>query len=183
MDRRTWMKIGGLGFGALCTGLQPNLAQLQAAAVPFRVSVCGESFRDVPVEMRAARRALGDRVAHWGFIENRNEYLALLSRAHVVVSTARHEFFGLSVLEATAMGARPLVPDRLCYPELFPAEYRYDDLFPALQELCQGWTASRLDLRAARPELLVRHASVSVVAQFHQLLRQLLEPAVASADS
>jgi hypothetical protein len=36
----------------------------------------------------------------------------------VIVSTAEHEFFGLSVCEAIAAGAFPLLPDRLSYPEL-----------------------------------------------------------------
>src|SRR5262249_30974935 len=31
MDRRTWLKIGGLSLGALCAGGSPNLAQLLAA--------------------------------------------------------------------------------------------------------------------------------------------------------
>ncbi len=32
MDRRTWLKLGGLGFGALALGVQPTLAGLLAAA-------------------------------------------------------------------------------------------------------------------------------------------------------
>lgn len=31
ISRRTWLKLGGIGFGALATGVQPNLAQLFAA--------------------------------------------------------------------------------------------------------------------------------------------------------
>jgi hypothetical protein len=31
LDRRTWLKIGGLSFGALAAGIQPNLAALLAA--------------------------------------------------------------------------------------------------------------------------------------------------------
>ena len=36
-----------------------------------------------------------------------------------------HDFQGLSTLEAVAAGCVPLVPDRLCYPEWFGAEFRY----------------------------------------------------------
>ena len=49
----------------------------------------------------------------------------MLRKAHVVVSTARHDFQGLAVLEAVAAGCIPLVPDRLAYPEWFADEYRY----------------------------------------------------------
>src|SRR5947209_7313720 len=31
IDRRTWLKLGGLSLGALVTGLQPSLARLFAA--------------------------------------------------------------------------------------------------------------------------------------------------------
>ena len=61
---------------------------------------------------------LGDRVAAWGYREDRAEYEKVLASADVFVSTARHEFFGLTAVEAMALGARPLLPDRLAYPEL-----------------------------------------------------------------
>src|SRR5438105_8850385 len=32
MDRRTWLQVGGLSLGALCTGFAPNLARLLAAS-------------------------------------------------------------------------------------------------------------------------------------------------------
>lgn len=52
-------------------------------------------------------------------------YHEVLGRAGIVVSTADHEFQGLSVLEAVSAGALPLVPDALCYPEQFAPAYRY----------------------------------------------------------
>ena len=90
----------------------------------FRLIVCGERFRTVPPVFAEAREKLAEEIEHWGFAADRTEYHALLSRADVVVSTAIHEFFGLSVMEAVAAGARPLLPRRLSYPELFdPARW------------------------------------------------------------
>ena len=60
-----------------------------------------------------------------GFVEDLGQYRALLARADVVLSTALHDFQGLSILEATAAGCLPLVPDRLAYPEIFPPCCRY----------------------------------------------------------
>ncbi|MEZ4581048.1 MAG: glycosyltransferase [Caldilineaceae bacterium] len=54
----------------------------------------------MPDEFVAARARLGDAVVHWGFLPDRAAYLALLGQADLVISTALHEFFGISVLEA-----------------------------------------------------------------------------------
>ena len=42
----------------------------------------------------------------------------MLSNADVIVSTAHHDFFGVSVVEAISAGAYPLLPRRLAYPEI-----------------------------------------------------------------
>ncbi len=41
-----------------------------------------------------------------------------MQESDVIVSTAEHEFFGISVVEAIAAGAYPLLPRRLSYPEI-----------------------------------------------------------------
>lgn len=62
---------------------------------------------------------------HVGEPGSREAYARLLASADVAVSTARNEFFGVAMMEACYAGCTPLVPDRLAYPELYPAEYRY----------------------------------------------------------
>ena len=104
-----------------------TLYALQAEGVSFRLIVLGESFRQSPKIFIEAQKLLADRIIHFGHVQSRAEYLAWLVRADIVVSTARHEFFGLSVMEAVRAGCRPLLPRRLVYPELFPDTFLYDD--------------------------------------------------------
>lgn len=86
----------------------------------------GEQYSEEPDGVVAARAALGEeRVEQWGRLQDRNDYLTLLARADVVVSTARHEFYGVAVLEAAWLGCFPLLPASLVYPELYPSECLY----------------------------------------------------------
>ena len=94
------------------------LAALRDAEVPFRVSVLGESFRKVPAVFEWARSEFRRQIETWGFQAQRADYQRALMRADVFVSTARHEFFGISTIEAMVAGAYPLLPRRLSYPEL-----------------------------------------------------------------
>jgi glycosyltransferase involved in cell wall biosynthesis len=94
---------------------------------PFQVIVLGEHFRHQPEIFNQARTALGNRLIHFGYVKSREEYARLLRQGDFIVSTARHEFFGISVLEGVRAGCRPVVPDRLSYRELFSKEYRYPE--------------------------------------------------------
>jgi glycosyltransferase involved in cell wall biosynthesis len=84
----------------------------------FRLSVLGESFDRRPPVFDWARDYFADEIDHWGFLPERRDYEAALLRADVITSTAAHEFFGISVVEAIRAGAYPLLPRRLAYPEL-----------------------------------------------------------------
>jgi len=129
---------------------------LQSRGVEFRISVIGQQFRDVPEVFAAFRETFADRIDRWGYQESRSEYEAALVEADVVVSTAVHEFFGISMVEAMSAGARPLLPERLAYPEILAplgpaaAEFLYDgsaeQLAARLQTIAAGaapgrWTA------------------------------------------
>ncbi len=95
------------------------LERLRSRGVAFRLSVLGEQFRRVPEVFAAARESFAERIDRWGYQPRRADYAAALAAADVAVSTARHEFFGISVVEAVAAGCYPVVPRRLSYPELF----------------------------------------------------------------
>ena len=61
---------------------------------------------------------------HSGFL-CREEYEAVLSAATLWLSTAEHEFFGVSAIEAAMLGAVPVVPDGLAYRETLPSAFTY----------------------------------------------------------
>lgn len=88
---------------------------------PLKWVLLGEQFREVPEAIRVFQDEFGSDILHAGRIEDRSEYLAMLASCDWVLSTARHEFFGVAVVEAMWMGCLPWLPDRLSYPELLPA--------------------------------------------------------------
>lgn len=114
--------------------------KLEEAGVPFILSVLGESFSEKPEIFDETKKRLSHRIQNWGFQTTKDEYYQVLNSADVAVSTAIHEFFGVAMVEAVACGCYPLAPNRLSYPELFPAECLYNtppQLFKRLRHLCR----------------------------------------------
>jgi glycosyltransferase involved in cell wall biosynthesis len=94
------------------------LERVKEKHIDFRMSVIGEQFKDAPEVFTWARDFFSDHIDRWGYQENREAYAAALEDADIVVSTANHEFFGISIVEAIAAGAYPVLPKRLSYPEI-----------------------------------------------------------------
>lgn len=110
----------------------------------WRLALCGENFSNSPKEFLDAKKRYGDKVIQFGHAP-RDRYKALLGETAIAISTANHEFFGISVVEAVSAGALPLLPSRLSYPEIIPSSFHdrclYDDdqdLAPRLRTLLEN---------------------------------------------
>ena len=81
----------------------------------------GQPVQRIPDSMRMLLKDHADRIEYAGRLP-RADYVKTLRRADWVLSTARHEFYGIAVAEALLAGCLPWLPDRLSYPELVPPD-------------------------------------------------------------
>jgi glycosyltransferase involved in cell wall biosynthesis len=104
------------------------VGRLIEAKLNFELVLLGPRPPHPPPALTRIRDIAASRIVHDGKAPL-DLYRQLLASCEVVVSTALQEFFGVSVVEAIAAGARPVLPDRLSYPSLIPDEYHNDVLY------------------------------------------------------
>jgi glycosyltransferase involved in cell wall biosynthesis len=124
-----------------------TVLRLRECGEPFELVLVGERFRSIPAAFSDGFARLRDRIVHAGFLESLDAYWNMIASCDVVVSTAIQENFGLAVVEAILAGCRPLLPERLSYPELIPPALQSEclykdeaDLFVRLQSHCGSAT-------------------------------------------
>jgi glycosyltransferase involved in cell wall biosynthesis len=120
--------------------LQQLVVSLLKSDLDFEFHLVGQQFRRTPPIMDETAQVLREsgRLGQVGFIESRDDYIALLRQCHCVISTARHDFQGLAVQEAMAAGCMPVVPDRLAYPEYVEDDGRYETIEHAVDLVWQA---------------------------------------------
>lgn len=91
------------------------LLDLHEHNIPFKLSVLGQSYEETPTVFQTIKTQLASHIVHYGFIEKKDEYYSILSETDVCVSTAIHEFYGVSVLEAAMFGNYCICPNRLSF--------------------------------------------------------------------
>ncbi len=153
-----------------------TLEGLAAKGVPFKLIVAGEPGDNPSEAITNLPQRFPQQMAHFGFAESREAYGELLWRSDIVVSTTRHEFFGIGTVEAMAAGCIPMAPNRYNYPTLVP-EHLHDrllweteaDLLLKLESLLTSQLPSRGQLREAAK----RYAWPVVARQWDEFISQL----------
>lgn len=120
------------------------LHKLSKMDVHFKLALLGDRPNKKPAALLEIERQFSDKIIINDKV-SKEDYLKYLSLSSIVVSTAIHEFQGLSMLEAVSAGAIPAVPDDLCYKEQYPDDLRYkagdsDALSEKLYELLNART-------------------------------------------
>lgn len=132
------------------------LGRLKAKGVPFRLIVLGEPGDNPTEAITSLPEAFPGEIVHFGYAQSRAEYERLVAQSDIVVSTTRHEFFGVGMVEAMATGCVPCVPNRYNYPALVPEDLHHQllwedeaDLVVKLERLLTGDLPSRAAIRAS----------------------------------
>lgn len=146
--------------------------KLEIAGVDFRLHVMGQSFREIPGCFNVAAHRFEDKIITWGH-QPSEQYNKILDQADIVVSTAIHDFQGLSLLQAISRGCIPVAPDRVAYPEYVPASQLYDGdsdeataLFDKLRRTVESSQSLRVDVS--------RFYIDELVDQYHSVIESLV---------
>lgn len=94
-----------------------TLMELAEEGIDFNLVVLGESYKKCPPIYEMAQKKLNGKTLRWGFCNSRKDYASWLHRSDILPVTSKHDFFGVSVVEAIHCGVLPLLPDDLAYPE------------------------------------------------------------------
>lgn len=113
------------------------LDEILKKGLDFRLALLGENFQKVPKDFIAAKKRYKDKILCYGYVESREEYIEWLKRGSIIISTAKQENFGISVVEAVRFGCIPVLPHRLSYPEIIPSCFHGDFLYKNETELIE----------------------------------------------
>ncbi len=108
------------------------LDKVVEAGLEFRLVLAGQDPPSGSNHSTAEREEAEKKFGSWILMSgelDRAEYLDALRRCDLVVSCARHEFFGVAVVEAIAAGCVPLLPNALSYPELIRPPWHAETLY------------------------------------------------------
>ena len=143
--------------------------------------IFGQSFREIPEDFVQLQERFPKYVAHMGHLAESEAYYRALSACDIVLSTAAHDFQGLSILEGMRCGCVPVVPDRLAYREYVPEDYRYQsnlqDQATEARAVVAMLTQRLLELRSGalgNPPAVPQTDRSALKLRYEELCRRLL---------
>ena len=150
---------------------------LDEQGLQFRLVLLGENFRRVPEEFILAQKRYSDRILHFGYAVDQDEYGKWLWRSHILPVVSHHDFFGISVVEAIYCGCRPLLPKRLAYPEILPAKMHaacfYDDFEDLLNRLHRAVDGREVYDVSPLRQAMQKYRWETMAPQYDQILEKL----------
>ena len=101
---------------------------LKEKQLDFNLIVIGKSGKKYPKEFDEIKNFFSDKIIYWGFANSRSKYIRLLHQSDILPVTSKHDFFGISVMEAIHCNNIPILPNNLSYPEIYQAK-KYPQIF------------------------------------------------------
>lgn len=98
------------------------------------VSVCRPNIQKVDSELESQVEKDFGKI-HREKVETWYDYSKLLSRSKVLLISSKEDTFNYTILDAIRCGCTPLVPNKLCFPEILPKFHRYDNIDNLKQKL------------------------------------------------
>jgi len=160
--------------------LRACLAARAASGRALELVLLGERFGDLPAEVPELLARAGNAILRSGFEPDRARYAEALGCCDLVVSTARHDFYGLALLEGVATGCAPLAPRALAYPEVLAGPLA-SGLYGGPDELARRLTDAAADpaplrdpaRRAGRRAALAEHDAARTAERLDRSCEEL----------
>ena len=103
------------------------------------------------------------------------EYYNILAKAGVAVSIARQETWGIAMQEALFSGCFPIMPNRLAYPELYPADMLYNSQAECIEKIL--WAVRDPSQALSRADVVSRtlqHKGSTAIKRISEHLERLI---------
>ena len=113
------------------------LDEMLARGLEFELVLLGERFGEMPAGVEEAIEGHSDRICVSGHLDSREDYWQAVRSSDIIISTAVHEFFGISIVEGVGSGCWPLVPNALSYPEVLPEAAHAACLYSSFEDLVE----------------------------------------------
>lgn len=141
--------------------------------IGFKLNICGEQGRTWPQEFDAIKMEFKNKIKHFGYVESKNKYYKILGESDFLPVTSNQEFFGISVLEAAAMGVIPILPKRLSYIGLFQ---KFPELFYEDESDIQEMILDLLPCKNETSRLLInefsRYQWSNIILEYDNIFRE-----------